>query len=76
MQPASGNQVTVRMLFAPVNPADLNMISGSYPIQAGLPAVGGNEGVGRVVSVGDKVSTLKVGDLVIPTAPSLGVYLR
>lgn len=74
LEPAQGNQVTVRMLFAPINPADLNMISGSYPIQSNLPAVGGNEGLGRVVAVGDRVSSLKVGDLVIPGSPSLGKW--
>lgn len=73
LEQATGNQVTVRMLFAPINPADLNMISGTYPIQPKqLPAVGGSEGLGRVVAVGDRVSTLKVGDLVIPGSPSLG----
>jgi trans-2-enoyl-CoA reductase len=63
------------MLFAPINPADLNMIAGSYPIQPSLPAVGGNEGLGRVISVGDRVSSLKVGDLVIPATASLGITL-
>lgn len=75
LEPPTGNQVQVRMLFAPVNPTDLNVISGTYPAQScpPLPAVGGAEGVGRVVSVGDRVSLLKVGDLVIPASDSLGM---
>lgn len=60
------------MLYAPINPADLNVIVGSYPVQPSLPAVGGSEGVGKVISVGDRVSSLKVGDLVIPAGASLG----
>ena len=45
-------EVIVNFLAAPVNPADMNMIQGVYPIQPQLPAVGGNEGVGTVVKVG------------------------
>lgn len=75
LEPVGAGQVQVRMLFAPINPADLNMIQGSYPIHPELPAVGGNEGVGRVVSVGAGVSKFRVGDLVIPVSPSLGTSL-
>jgi len=34
-------------------------VQGSYPTQPPLPAVGGNEGLGQVLAVGDK-SKLKV----------------
>lgn len=61
------------MLFAPINPADLNMVQGSYPIQPSLPAVGGNEGVGQVLAVGDQ-SKLKIGDFVIPSKPGFGTW--
>jgi trans-2-enoyl-CoA reductase len=61
--PASG-EVSVKMLFAPVNPSDLNMLEGTYGVKAPLPAVGGNEGVGCVVSAGSAVDGLRVGDLV------------
>ncbi|KFW76189.1 hypothetical protein N336_01760, partial [Phalacrocorax carbo] len=37
---------------APINPADINMIQGTYAILPPLPAVGGNEGVGEVLEVG------------------------
>ena len=36
------------VLASPVNPADINMIQGVYPLCPMLPAVGGNEGVGEV----------------------------
>lgn len=39
-----------------------------------LPAVGGNEGVGVVDSVGANVDQLKVGDWVIPAKPGFGTW--
>ncbi|XP_068180133.1 enoyl-[acyl-carrier-protein] reductase, mitochondrial isoform X2 [Antennarius striatus] len=60
------NDVLVKMLAAPINPADINMIQGTYGILADLPAVGGNEGVGQVVEVGSNVNSVKAGDWVIP----------
>ena len=60
--PALGpGDVLVRMLAAPVNPADLNQVEGRYPTLPPLPAVGGGEGVGAVAAVGDGVRGLHVG---------------
>ncbi len=42
-------QVRIRMRLAPVNPADLNVIEGTYGRLPTLPATVGNEGVGEVV---------------------------
>ena len=63
---AAGSQVKVKMLAAPINPSDLNMVEGTYGVKAHLPSFGGNEGVGVVQEVGDHVRDLKVGDWVIP----------
>jgi trans-2-enoyl-CoA reductase len=63
------HEVLVRMLYAPINPADLNYIEGTYGRKAQLPAVPGNEGCGRVEAVGDEVESLGKGDLVIPLHP-------
>jgi trans-2-enoyl-CoA reductase len=54
------------MLAAPVNPADLNVIEGKYGELPKLPAVIGNEGVGRVVAIGPKATGFSVDDLVLP----------
>jgi mitochondrial enoyl-[acyl-carrier protein] reductase / trans-2-enoyl-CoA reductase len=64
----NGNKsMLVRFLASPINPSDLNQIEGVYPIKpASFPAVGGNEGVARVESVGCEIKRFKVGDLVIP----------
>lgn len=45
------NQVLLKMLAAPINPADINMIQGKYALKPKLPAVGGNEGVAEIVKV-------------------------
>jgi len=62
------------MLFAPINPADLNIVQGAYPTQPTLPAIGGSEGVGQVVEVGPNAKTLKVGDLVLPVGQGFGTW--
>lgn len=60
-----GGDVRVQMLAAPINPADLNMVTGTYGIKAELPAIGGLEGFGVVQEAGSNVSGLKRGDYVI-----------
>lgn len=47
--PHLGSQdVLVRMLAAPINPADINTIQGKYPVKLQLPCIPGNEGVGVI----------------------------
>ncbi|XP_068935167.1 enoyl-[acyl-carrier-protein] reductase, mitochondrial isoform X3 [Petaurus breviceps papuanus] len=70
--PLGKSDVRLKMLAAPVNPADINVIQGKYGILPELPAVGGNEGVGQVVEVGNAVTRVKPGDWVIPANPGLG----
>jgi NADPH:quinone reductase-like Zn-dependent oxidoreductase len=62
--PAAG-EVLLAMLAAPINPSDVLTLTGHYGVLPPLPAVGGNEGVGRVVAVGDGVSGVAVGDLAL-----------
>ncbi len=57
--------VRLRMLFAPVNPADLNYIEGTYGKKPVLPAVPGIEGVGRIAEIGEGVTGLTAGSLAI-----------
>ncbi len=58
-------EVTVKMLRAPINPADLNMIEGKYGEARALPDVPGNEGAGRVVAVGADVPESWLGRFVL-----------
>src|SRR5262249_40694081 len=61
----AANQAVVRLLAAPINPADLNQIEGKYPIRSPLPATPGFEGAGVIEEVGPEVTNLAVGNLVI-----------
>jgi trans-2-enoyl-CoA reductase len=61
----AGGEAQVRMLWAPVNPADLNMLEGKYGEARPLPDVPGNEGCGRVVAVGAGVDASWAGRLVL-----------
>lgn len=62
-QSLAGGDVLVRLLAAPLNPADLNTIEGTYGIQLPLPATPGIEGFG-VVETSDS-SDFEAGDEVI-----------
>lgn len=62
------DEVLVRMLAAPINPADLNVIEGTYGELPLLPCVIGNEGVGVVERVGASVGGFAVGQTVLPLA--------
>lgn len=56
-------EVLVRILAAPINPADLNTIEGTYGVKLELPATPGVEGCGEVVTSGD--AAFSPGDRVI-----------
>ena len=62
--PAAG-EVLVGVELAPVNMNDLYVIQGAFPIRPSLPSFVGNEGVGRVLAVGNGVEHLEVGDRVL-----------
>ena len=56
------------MLAAPINPADLNVIEGTYGELPALPCTIGNEGVGVVDKVGSSVRGFVSGQAVLPLA--------
>jgi trans-2-enoyl-CoA reductase len=55
LPPPGPGEARVRMLFAPINPADLNVLEGKYPVRPTLPGVPGMEGVGIVEACGPGV---------------------
>jgi trans-2-enoyl-CoA reductase len=59
------DEVRIRMLAAPINPADLNAMEGKYPGRPPFPAVPGMEGAGVVEAAGEEVTHLNIGDQVI-----------
>lgn len=64
--PPGPDEVLIKVEFAPVNHNDLLLIGGNFPVHPQLPGIGGNEGVGLVLSVGAEVNNVKVGDRVTP----------
>lgn len=67
-------EVLIKMIAAPVNPADINTIQGKYPSRPALPAVPGNEGVGEILKVGSAVKNFSTGDRVVPLTNALGTW--
>ncbi|ETI22843.1 hypothetical protein G647_06920 [Cladophialophora carrionii CBS 160.54] len=83
ISPASGTNVVLRMLVAPINPADVNQIQGVYPAKPEMntalgtsepSAVAGNEGAAEVISVGSGVKSLSKGDWVIMKSTGMGTW--
>ncbi|MDQ3206355.1 MAG: zinc-dependent alcohol dehydrogenase family protein [Pseudomonadota bacterium] len=58
-------QARVEVLAAPINPSDVLTLTGQYGSLPPLPAVGGNEGVGRVVELGPDTKGLEIGQVVL-----------
>ncbi len=59
------NEVLVAVEYAPISNSDLLTILGQSPIVPLLPTGIGFEGIGRILSVGEEVDHLKVGDRVL-----------
>ncbi len=58
-------QALVQVLAAPINPSDVLTLTGEYGMLPPLPAIGGNEGVGKVVAHGPSVSSPPIGQTVL-----------
>ena len=59
------HEVAVKLDFAPINPADLNVLEGKYGALPTLPAVPGIEGVAVVMQTGRAVDPSLVGKRVL-----------
>lgn len=68
------DEVLVKVLAAPVNPADINTIQGKYAVRPPLPATAGNECIAEIISIGPAVKGLKVGDKITPFARGSGTW--
>ena len=60
----SAGQALVDMEYAPIDPSDLLLANGVYPLKPKLPSVIGGEGAGIVEAIGPGVTSVKVGDRV------------
>ncbi|KAG1810300.1 uncharacterized protein HD556DRAFT_1319334 [Suillus plorans] len=85
LPPPPPNTVNIRFLLAPINPADINVIEGIYPAKPEPDVslsqakdyplfVGGNEGLGKVIDVGDGIVGLRKDDWVVMTKPQSGTW--
>ncbi|PVY79027.1 NADPH:quinone reductase-like Zn-dependent oxidoreductase [Tamilnaduibacter salinus] len=63
-EPTTG-QALVAVEAAPINPSDVLTLTGDYGMLPSLPAIGGNEGVGRVVRRGPETEGPEEGQLVL-----------
>ncbi|WP_224372692.1 zinc-dependent alcohol dehydrogenase family protein [Hyalangium versicolor] len=61
--PLAPGEALIEVLATPINPSDTATLTGIYGILPKLPAVPGNEGVGRVVRV-EGTAPVKPGDIV------------
>ncbi|KQQ69839.1 hypothetical protein ASF70_21860 [Rhizobium sp. Leaf321] len=59
------NEVLVQLEASPLNPHDVYVIRGGFPVLPPTPGPVGNEGVGRVIGVGTDVDHLAIGDRVL-----------
>ncbi len=58
-------EVLLELQASPINPSDVLTLTGLYGILPPLPAIGGNEGVAKVVSLGSNVTGLVEGQSVL-----------
>lgn len=78
------NEIVLQTLATPVNPSDVAQLLGGYnkPIAISRLGtkdshpvhVGGNEGVFKIIRVGEEIKNYKVGDIVIPKLPGFGTW--
>ncbi|KAJ8588585.1 NAD(P)-binding protein [Rhizopogon salebrosus TDB-379] len=77
--------VNVKLILAPINPADINVVEGVYPAKPHPDVslsrakdhpvfVGGNEGLGEVTEIGEGVTGLRKGDWVVLTKAQSGTW--
>lgn len=58
-------QALVEVLAAPINPSDVLTLTGEYGVLPPLPAIGGAEGVGRILALGPDTQGPAVGQTVL-----------
>jgi NADPH:quinone reductase-like Zn-dependent oxidoreductase len=58
-------QVLLELLAAPINPSDVLTLTGQYGILPPLPAIGGGEGIGKVIEHGPGVTGPEIGQTVL-----------
>ncbi|KAF3928581.1 hypothetical protein AA313_de0201613 [Arthrobotrys entomopaga] len=63
VQKPGPDEVLINIKYSGVCHTDLHAMMGDWPLPTKIPLVGGHEGAGEIVAVGELVTDLKVGDL-------------
>ncbi|KAI9744833.1 MAG: alcohol dehydrogenase [Claussenomyces sp. TS43310] len=58
------DEVLINIKYSGVCHTDLHALQGDWPLETKMPLVGGHEGAGYVVALGDVVNDIKIGDKV------------
>ena len=83
LPPPVAKTLNVKFLLSPINPADINVIEGVYPVKpiqnitlagTGPVFIAGNEGLAQVTQIGPGVTDYEVGDWVILTKQQHGTW--
>src|SRR5215475_6429254 len=70
----SASEVLVRIHAAGVNPYDVYMRAGTYPVKPPLPYTPGSDAAGVIEAVGEGIKKVKVGDRVYTARTVTGAY--
>lgn len=62
VQKPGPDEVLINIKYSGVCHTDLHAVNGDWPLATKLPLVGGHEGAGVVVAVGELVNDVQVGD--------------
>lgn len=62
VQKPGPDEVLINIKYSGVCHTDLHAVNGDWPLKTKLPLVGGHEGAGVVVAVGELVNEIEVGD--------------
>ncbi len=72
------DEILVKVIAAPINPQDLLIVAGKYPIKPEYhidgESIPGYDGVARVLETGSNIKSFAPGDLVIPGKQGLGTW--
>lgn len=60
----ASNEVKVKMKYTGICGSDMHFYHGTLPV-AEYPRIIGHEGVGKIIAIGDQVTTFEIGDIVV-----------
>ena len=63
ISPPTKDEILIKTSFAPINPADINILEGRYGNLPALPATIGTEGSGQVIATGPRVAEIQEGKI-------------